>query len=348
MKREGFLFDKIIDKKNIEEAVYRSSRNKLKRVYVKEVLANVEICVDYIYGLLSEKKFVPSKYNVSTIFDGLNKKQRTISKPRYFPDQVIHYCLMNVLEPILLRKMYYYSCGSIVGKGTSFGHKHLRKWLDTDVLGTKYCLKMDIKKFYPSIDKTLLKKKFEKIIKDKDCLWLINTIIDSDCEGVPLGNYTSGFFANYFLTDLDFYIIEKLKIKYYVRYVDDLVILGSNKKELRKVLIGIEDFLKKERLIVKENYQIFNLNYRDIDFLGYRFFRNKTILRKRNMFRISRKVRKVAKKKVISLKDACGIVSYYGWLKHSDSYCFYQRRVKPYVSLFQMKKIISDYTKKNM
>lgn len=345
MKREGYLYSKIINKHNIELAITRSSRGKTKRKDVKRVLNNIDYYVEKIYKLLSTKSYVPSEYKISIIYDNLNKKERMISKPNYYPDQIIQYSLMNVLEPILLRKMYLYSCGSIPGRGTSFGHKIIRKWLDKDIPGTKYCLKMDIRKFYPSINKEIMKNKFARIIKDKDCLWLINSIIDSNCEGIPIGNYTSGYFANFFLNDLDWFIKEKLKVKYYLRYVDDLVILDDNKKYLHKVLEDIKNFLKKENLILKENYQVFNLDNRDIDFLGYRFFRNKTILRKRNMFRISKRARKIAKTENISFRDASAIISYYGWIKHSNYYNFYCNYIKPYASIKEMKKVVSNYEK---
>lgn len=223
MKRESYLFDGIVNKENIYKAILRSSKGKTKRREVQKILNNIDYYTNEIYKILSSKSYIPSEYRVSIIYDSLNKKERTISKPKYYPDQVIQYCLMNILEPILIRKMYLYSCGSIKGRGTSFGQKNLRKWLDKDIKGTKYCLKMDVRKFYPSINKERLKDKFRKIIKDENCLWLINVIIDSHKNGIPLGNYTSGFFSNYYLTDLDNFIKENLKIKYYVRYVDDLV-----------------------------------------------------------------------------------------------------------------------------
>ncbi len=195
MKRIGYLYEQIIDKDNIRKAIINSSKGKRKRINVIKVYDNIEHYTEIIYKMLSEKSYVPSKYKISIIYDSGNKKFREISKPRYFPDQVIHYCLMQVLEPILLKKFYLYSCGSIPRRGTSFGHKHLRRWLDRDIKNTKYCLKMDIRKFYPSIDKTIIKNKFIKIIKDKDTLWLINSIVDSDCTGIPLDNYTSGWFS---------------------------------------------------------------------------------------------------------------------------------------------------------
>ena len=131
-------------------------------------------------------------------------------------------------------------------------------------------MKLDIKKYYPSIDKEILKNKFKKMFKDKELLWLLNTIIDSE-ENVPIGFYTSQWFANFFLTDLDHYIKENLKIKYYIRYADDMVLFSNNKKNLHKARILIEEYLKKENLKLKENYSLFKVDNRFIDFIGYKF-----------------------------------------------------------------------------
>jgi hypothetical protein len=348
MKRAGYLYDKIIDKENIRKAIEKSSKGKLKRNYVKRVLANEEFCINSIYELLSSKELIKFNYKEVKIYDVLNKKERIISKPNYFPDQIIHYCIMNVLEPILLKKMYGYSCGSIPKRGTSFGSKNLRKWLDQDVKGTKYCLKMDVRKFYPSINNEILKLKFRNIIKDNDCLRLIDNVIDSIPRGIPLGNYTSGWFSNFFLNDLDYYIKNELKIKYYMRYVDDLVLLHGDKKRLHKVLELIKIFLKSEDLELKNNYQIFKIEDRGIDFLGFRFFREKTILRKRNMYRMTRKARKISSNQNISFKDACGMISYYGWIKNSDSHKFYNNKIKKYISIDNMKRIVSNYCKEKI
>lgn len=239
-----------------------------------------------------------------------------------------------------MKGMYNYNCGSVPKRGTSYGQKALRKWLDIDYKNTKWCLKMDIHKFYPSINNKYLKLKFRRKIKDKDCLWLIDTIIDSN-QGQPIGFYTSQWFANFFLEDLDHLIKEKLGVKYYVRYVDDLVLLGSNKRKLHKIRIEVEKHLKSIGLELKPNWQVFKVNDRAIDFLGLRFYRNKTTLRKRNALRTRRRVRKIAKKGYLNEKDASAIISYWGWVKRSDSYHYYHKHIKPYVSIKLARKVVS-------
>jgi len=251
---------------------------------------------------------------------------------------------MLQIQPVLSKGMYQYTCGSVPKRGTSFGQKALRKWLDTDKKNTKYCLKMDISKFYPTVNSDVLKQMFRQRIKDNNCLWLIDKIIDTS-EGLPIGNYTSQWFANFYLQGLDHFIKEKLHVKYYIRYVDDLVLLGSNKRKLRKDRIAIEEYLNGIVLKLKGNWQLFPTSKRPIDFLGFKFYPNKTILRKRNSLRIKRRIRKISKKKSLCYSDACAIVSYWGWIKRSNSYNFYNKNVKPYVSIKRAKQIISKHSK---
>lgn len=278
--------------------------------------------------------------------DGANKKERTICKPRYYPDQIIHWALMLQIQPVIMRGMYGYCCGSVPGRGTSYGQKILRKWLDTDHKGTKYCLKLDVSKFYPSVDNEILKAMFRRKIKDSRCLWLIDQIIDS-AEGLPIGNYTSQWFSNFFLEGLDHYIKENLKVKYYIRYVDDLVLLGSNKRKLHRAMDSIAEYLTSINLSVKGDWQVFKVDSRPIDFLGFKFYRNKTILRKRTALRIRRRMCKIHKKDRLNYKDACAVVSYWGWIVRSDSYQFYHKYMKPIISVKKAKRTVSKFAKAN-
>ena len=346
MKRAGYVYEKICDIENIKKAIMKASLGKRNQRYVKKVIANIDVVALKIQGMLVNKTYTPSPYKIMSIVDGASKKERTIYKPRFYPDQIIHWALVLQLQPIFMKGMYQYSCGSVPGRGTSFGQKALRKWLDTDYKNTKYCLKMDISKFYPSINNKILKQMFRRKVKDSDCLWLIDIIIDSN-KGLPIGNYTSQWFSNFFLEELDHYIKEKLGVKYYVRYVDDLVLLGSNKRKLHKVRVLISEYLSRVELRLKNDWQVFHLKHRDIDFLGFRFFRDKTILRKRNSLRIKRRINKIGKKDSLNYKDACAIISYWGWIKRSNSYNFYNKHVKPVVNLKKAKRTVSQYVRYN-
>lgn len=344
MKRVGYIYDKILDLDNIKVAIMKSSLGKRDQGRVKRIIEDIDSYALKIQTMLKNKAYTPSDYTIKTIKDGAHAKERTIYKPNYYPDQIIHWALMLQIEPIISRGMYEYTCGSVPKRGTSFGQKTLRKWLDKDKKSTKYCLKMDISKFYPSVKNEILKRHFRRVIKDDACLWLIDTIIDS-AEGLPIGNYTSQWFSNFFLQGLDHFIKEEIRVKYYIRYVDDLVLLGSNKKKLHRAKDEIADYLISIGLSLKENWQVFRIDCRDIDFLGFRFYRDRTILRKRNALRIRRRCRKINKKSTLNYADASAVISYWGWLKRSDSYNFYHDTIKRLVDIEKAKRTVSNYAK---
>ena len=347
MKRIGNIYSKITELSNIEEAVYKASKGKGKRRNVSKVLDSPTYYAMQVQKMLKEKTYIPSPYIEMKILDGAKKKERTIFKPQFYPDQVVHWSLMLQLEPILKKGMYEFCCASIKGRGILYGKRYLDKILVEDRKYTKYCLKLDVKHFYPNVDKDILKSKFRSKIKDKDTLWLLDNIIDSSKEGLPIGNYTSQWFANFFLEDLDHYIKEELKIKYYIRYMDDMVLFSNNKKELHKVKLAIDEFLLKEHLRIKENWQLFKTESRPIDFLGYRFYRGYTTLRRCNFLRIKRRAKRISKKEKLNFHDAASMLSYAGWLKHCDSFNFQQRYIKPFINYKKCKEVVSNESKKN-
>lgn len=348
MKRKGNFYNKIVDKNNIYQAILKASKGKKNRTNVIRIVDNIYVYVDKLHEMLKNKSFIASPYQEMRIQDGARKKERIIYKPAFYPDQCVHWSLMLQIEDILKRGMYEYCCASIKNRGILYGARYLKRILVRDRKNTKYCLKLDIKKFYPSVDKELLKRKFRKVIKDGDVLDLIFQIIDSHPKGLPIGNYTSQWFANFYLQDLDHYIKEELKVKYYLRYMDDMALFGRNKKELHKIKNSIEQYLKNEGLQLKENWQLFKVDSRPVDFLGYRFYRGYTTLRRTNFLRIKRRIKKISKKRKLTFKDASAVISYTGWLKHCDSFSYKQKYVDPYINLNKCKGVIRNESRKQL
>lgn len=167
MKRKGFIYEKIVELDNIESAIYKASLGKGKRKNVEKILDSPTYYAMQVQKMLKEKSYVPSPYIEMKIRDGANKKERIIYKPRFYPDQVVHWALMLQIEPILFKGMYELCCASIKGRGIQREMKYLKRILVQDRKYTKYCLKLDVKRFYPSVDKDILKSKFRKIIKDQ-------------------------------------------------------------------------------------------------------------------------------------------------------------------------------------
>ncbi|MBR3889637.1 RNA-directed DNA polymerase, partial [bacterium] len=240
---------------------------------------------------------------------------------------------------------YFYSCASIKGKGTGLGIKATKKIMKTKY---RYCLKMDIEKFYPNVDKEILKQKFRRVFKDERLLSLLDTIIDGNetqGTGIPIGNYCSQWFANFYLNDLDNFIKHELKIKYYIRYMDDIVVFHTNKRKLRKTKDSIEEYLAKEHLKIKPNWQLFDLNKRFLDFLGFRFYKTHTTLRRNNFLRPKRRAKKIYRKGYINVKDASAMISYNGLIKNSNCHGYLTKYINPYVSINRCKKVVSKNAK---
>lgn len=311
MKRINNLFDKIVTIENLYLAEKKARKNKGNRRDVIEFSKNkFELLLKLQQQLINEE-YVTSKYSTFIIKE---PKERLIFKLPYYPDRIVHHAIMNILEPIWVSIFIKNTYSCIKGRGIHAAVKDIKKDLK-DTEETKYCLKLDIKKFYPSIDHDILKQIIRKKIKDKKLLRLLDGIIDST-NGVPIGNYLSQFFANLVLAYFDHWIKEVKRIKYYYRYADDIVILSNNKEHLHNVLEEITEYLTNLKLSIKHNYQIFPLDSRGLSFVGYVFFHSHIRIRKTikvNMCRIS------AKLKYRELeKYRAHMCSFIGWLKYCN------------------------------
>ncbi|NMW18039.1 MAG: reverse transcriptase [Chlorobiaceae bacterium] len=308
MKRFGGLWERICSLENIEFAHRLARKGKAHYTEVKMVDRDPDKYFMMIRKMLIEKSFINSPYVVMMRTDGL--KEREIWKLPYFPDRIIHHCIVNILEPIWIRGFIRDTYSSLPGRGVHDGVKRLRRAL-TSVDATKYCLKLDVRKFYRSIDHGELKSLIRRKIKDMDVLWLLDLIIDS-APGVPIGNYSSQYFANVYLSDFDHWIKETLRVRYYFRYCDDLVLLGKTKEELHRIRVDINRYLSEQlKLDVKKNWQVFPVDARGIDFLGYRFFHRFTLVRKSIVQRFKEQVKK---------SEERSLAAYNGWFVWADTY----------------------------
>lgn len=291
------------------------------------------------------------------INEGTSKKQRLIEKPRYNYEQVVHHIVVSACYDIFMQGMYEFSCGSVPNRGAHYGKKYIERWIHTDLKNCKYILKMDIRHFFESVDHDVLKAWLEKKIRDKRMLNILFLIIDGSEQGLPLGFYTSQWLSNFMLQPLDHYIKEQLHAAHYIRYMDDMVVFGRNKKELHRMRIAIDDFLRERlNLKMKDNWQVFRFEYverktgkvkgRPLDFMGFEFHQDRTILRESIMLSCTRKVNRVVKKDKITWYDATAILSYMGYLTHTDTYGMYQDRVKPYVNVKKLKRIVSKHSRR--
>jgi retron-type reverse transcriptase len=307
MKRIGDLYKQICSLDNLILAENKARKGKTKQKDIIKFDLNKNENLLILHKLLINKEFKNSKYHVFTIFEG---KERVIYKLPYFPDRIVQHAIMNILESIFVSSFTNNTYSCIKKRGIHKGLRDLNKGLKNKS-ETQYCLKLDIKKFYPNINNNILKQLLRKKFKDKNLLLLLDEIINSS-QGVPIGNYLSQYFANFYLTYFDHYLKEELKINYYFRYCDDLVILGSSKKELYQIKIKIEEYLNnKLKLELKSNWQIFPVKSRGIDFLGYKSYHDYILVRKSIKNRFIKMIKYNYNHK--------SIASYGGWLKWCNS-----------------------------
>ena len=232
---------------------------------------------------------------------------------------------MNILKPIWIKTFIHQTYSSIEGRGIHLLKNELFGVLQEHPKETIYCLKMDVHKFYPSINHDILKIQVRKKIKDSKVLVLLDEIIDSTDSltpgvGVPIGNYLSQYFANVYLSEFDHIMKEQWKCKYYFRYADDMVVLSDNKKWLHSILAKIKNYFEVNlKLELKPNYQIFPVESRGIDFVGYVFKHSHVLLRKSIKKKLNKLVLKYQNKKIDKESFKKSLMSYKGWMQHCNA-----------------------------
>ena len=323
MKRIGYILtEEKLSLDVCKTAILKAARHKHKRISVAKILARLDEKAALLREIILEEKYKPAEYKVCHIIDHPSQKERLLHKPKFFPDQCIHHVIILLLHKELLKRFDPYVIASIPKRGAHYGHRALRKWLERDKTGTKYCLKCDIKKCYDNIRPQVVVAAVARFVKDKKFLRLIAKVAYS-LPSLPLGNYTSGWFENLVLCPLDRALRANKYVVRYLRYVDDFIALGPNKRKLRQLIDYISGILAKLGLRLKENWQVFKVDERGIDIVGYRFYRNFILLRKRNLLSLMRCIR--AYKKHPTAKLAKSLLSRIGMCKWFNSHNFWKK-----------------------
>jgi RNA-directed DNA polymerase len=320
MKRTGYLWDRFISYENFEEALKNVSKGKANRRCVKRVLANPRA----YYELILANPFDVGHYTPKQVIDESSMKKRDILVPRFFPDQIVHHMLIQVIYESLMRGQYEKSCASIKGRGQLYASFNVRHYIKKNRRRKIYWAKLDIRHFYPSIDHDVLKAKLAKKIKDRDILALCGAIIDSCNDGIPIGNFTSQIFSNFYLGEFDHYVKEVLGVSFYCRYMDDMVLISPNRRKLGKEIDGIKNRLHHEyKVETHDDEVIYELNeYHPIDFVGYRHYSDHTTIRRRvfkHARRMSLRIFRNGNFEKIVVRQRRRIASYLGYVKYSSS-----------------------------
>jgi len=318
MKRYGNLWQQIITKENFELAEKRAKKRKSSRRDVIAFEKNLEKNLEEIRLLVVTKQFHTSPYKSRKIYE---PKERIIYILPYAPDRIVQHAVMNILVPIMERIFIVDSYACIANRGQT---KASLRTMEA-VRRNKYCLKCDIHHFYPSINQSILSNMYHNKFKDKDFLEIIDDIIFSFPGGYncPIGNYTSQWSGNFYLTPLDLFCKQELKIRDYIRYCDDFLLFGNEKAYLHDCRKKIEDFIGTHLELTYSKADVFNVK-QGIDFCGYRHFDNYILVRKstakRQMKTIKRLPNLVESGKITADNMRSIIDSTSGWLKHANAY----------------------------
>ncbi len=302
----------------------RAGKVKKKEVTIFEM--DLETNIIKIIDELKSGNYKFGKYRSFFVYE---PKERLIKSLPY-RDRVVHqWYIEEFIKPYYFKRFIKDTYACLDGRGTHAAVFNLQKKmrLMKRKYGTYYVLKCDIKKYFYSINKDILLGILESKISDKKIIELSKKILNDDQKiGIPIGNFTSQYFANIYLNELDHYIKEKLRIKYYVRYMDDFIILIPSKNQAKKLLELIKNFLNDKLQLQLNSKSRYFLNTKGIDFCGYRIFETHILLRKRfkkkinNKFKLWKKL--IKNKKFSYCKFVLSVNSCKGHAAHCNSYKF--------------------------
>ena len=352
MKRAKNLYAELISDENLKMAILEVNRTHRWRPHHRPNKVVVWVDSDIPQRIIDlrniiEQGFVPAPAALKRRWDKSAGKWRDIHEPRLWPDQYIHHALVQVLQPVMMRGMDRWCCGSIRGRGIHYGMDAVKKWMRNDPKGTKYCAELDIHHFYDSLKPEVVFARMKQLVKDNRVLDLVWRVIK---DGILIGAYFSQWFANVVLQPLDHLIREGgFRVSHYMRYMDNFTIFSLNKRSLKKLIAAISNWLAGLGLKLKDTWQHFATAVRLPTALGYRYGHGYTLLRKRNLFRLKRQLlcyyRKLKRGAVIPYTMALGLLSRLGQLKHCNSVRLYARLVRGRLQR-DLKNIVRAYARK--
>ena len=369
--KHGELWKLLISDENLSRAIDEVNRTHHWRTHHRPNGCTAwveETKPDRIVELreILEKGFVQKPPKHSRRWDASAKKWRDVNEPAQWPDQYIHHALIQVLQPVMMRGMDPYCCGSIRGRGPHKAKAAIERWMEKDPKGTKYQFSGDVHHFYASLKPEVVMTRMRQLIKDARVLDLIWRIVK---DGVMIGAYTSQWFANTVLQPLDHLIRQSGLAKYYKRYMDNIDVFGPNKRKLKKLRVLVEDWLNAHGLELKADWQIFPVvgktekvplasprngyerpKGRMPNAVGYRFGRGFTLPRKHNLLRLKRAIARFRRRRRQGRKlmagAAAGIISRLGQLKHCNNYHLYQILFQGERLIRELKRIIRKNSRK--
>ena len=349
-----YLHRRCCDREVIIAAWKKLRKGKSTRREVIKIEADFDYYVDKMQRMIQETRpggdpglqFWPEKHKARVVFE--HGKEREIFCPTIW-EQWVHHIVIQVLAPIVTRYAYKYSCGSMPKRGGIYGKRQMERLISR---GFKYFAKLDIRHFFKSVRQDIVIEMLEELICDEWFIYLVRRIFWQFPKSLPLGFYPSQWLANFVLWKLDRRIVSTGVD--HIRYVDDLVLVSNNKRTLHRVVGIIQQELGKIRLRLKGNFQICRFIFRKktgeligraIDFMGFVFRRDRTVLRKKIMIRATRFAGRLKRTRKIATRQALSMMSRIGWFKHTSTSLVWKTYIEPCVNVKVLKGIISKAQK---
>jgi len=344
MNKKAILYDDIVTPENLFAAWNTFRKGKKGRCDVQMFDRHLEDNIFALHKALKNQTYQHAPYKAFYVND---PKQRHIHKAGV-KDRVVHQTLYSALYPIFDPTFIYDSYSCRLGKGTHKAVARLQMFLRKESRNyTRNCwvLKCDIKKFFATVDKDILLTLIKRKVEDDRVIWLIKSVLESFSQGLPLGNLTSQLFANVYLNELDQFVKHELKVKYYIRYCDDFILVHQDKKLLDSLQQKIAIFLSKKLYLKLHPRKIIYRKFSwGIDFLGYivlpHYILPRTKTRQRVFEKLATKVNQLKNNTLTLDSFNQSLQSYLGYLKHARNYKIITR-LKNYIYLSGVNKTYS-------
>lgn len=372
MKTYRNMFDKILPPDTVAKCALDAAEEKLKRPEVLRAFAYFDETYDGVAECAKDPDYRPCEDNTHEIIDGANGKKRAIEKPRFNPEQILHHMLMEPFKEVLLNGLYeqVYGCIPKLVTVDRNGKKHVRKfgphaairqlgkWIQT---GRKtYVAEMDVKSAYGSVHIPTLARLLCECIKDREWVLLMFRFLHytpkaPECEtmrGLILGHFPSPWLFNFYLKKFDHFAATLPGVKY-LRYADNLFLVGKSKRKVHRAVAAIKEYLR-ERLKLELNgsTQVYRFEYgtgetdqkgrekargRAANALGAIIHYNRVTLRKSILMRMRRKALRIGRKKNVTWHDGASMLSRLSWVRHTDTFGYYERNIKTKISIRKLK-----------
>lgn len=367
MKTYNNLLEKSLTPQMVMKCMLDAADGKMHRYEILKTFQQFDNTYDLVLQCARDPKYYPREDNKHQVVDGTNHKIRTIEKPMFCPEQILHHVIVEPFKDVLMNGLYeqVYGCipatitedqeGNIHLKkyGPHAAAKKLTKWVQ--VKTKVYVAELDIHHAYDSVDLEILMNQLEEIVKDSAWLTLVDHFIrgkENKKKGLVLGHYTSPWLFNFYLKRFDHYAASLDGIQY-LRFADNLFLVGRNKRKVHRAVYDIATYLRQNlRLELNKSAQVYRFEYVDryrktrgraVNALGFVIHHNRVTLRKRLLKGIRRKANHTSKKDRVTWHDGASMISSLGFIHKTDTYKYYKEHIKPKINIKQLKQKVRNY-----